>query len=67
MNKYVLKSKTVVGILVIIAPTLATLFGFTLTADNSAMISNSADSIIQLLGAALGIYGRVKAKGGIYV
>ena len=67
MNKFVLKSKTILGILIMVAPVLAKEFGFTLTADGTAMITQSADSIIQLLGAVLGVYGRIKAKGGVYV
>lgn len=67
MNKYFLKSKTILGALVTLAPTIATMSGFTLSGDDTAMISTTVDSIIQIAGAALVVYGRVKAKGAVYV
>ncbi|MDC0600101.1 hypothetical protein OAO65_02205 [Flavobacteriales bacterium] len=67
MNKFFLKSKTIMGALVTLAPTIAVLFGYTLTEDDSAMITQTADAIIQLIGAALVVYGRVTAKEKLYV
>lgn len=67
MNKFILKSKTILGAIVTLAPTIATLCGYTLTEDDSAMISQTADSVIQLLGFTLVVYGRIKAEGKVYV
>jgi uncharacterized membrane protein len=67
MNKFFLKSKTIIGALVTMAPTIATLFGFTFTENDSVMISQVADGIIQILGAALVVYGRLNAKEKLYV
>lgn len=67
MNKFFLKSKTIIGALVTLAPTLATVFGITFTEDDSAMISQMADGIIQILGTTLVIWGRVTAKDKLYV
>ena len=63
MNKFILKSKTVIGALVAAAPSIAVLFGITLTEDDSAMITTTADAVIQLMGAAFAVYGRIVTKG----
>ena len=67
MNKFFLKSKTIMGALVTLAPTIAVLFGYTMTEDDSAMITETGDAIIQLIGAALVVYGRVTAEEKLYV
>jgi len=67
VNKFFLKSKTIIGALVTLAPTVAVLFGYTMTEDDSVMITETADAIIQLIGAALVVYGRVKAEEKLYV
>ena len=67
MNKFFLKSKTILGALVTLAPTIATLFGFTFSEDETVMISQAADGIIQIIGAALVVYGRLNVKDKLYV
>ena len=66
-SKFILKSKTIIGALVAAAPALAVMFGWTFTEDDSALVSNAADAMIQVLGAAYAIYGRIVAEGKINV
>lgn len=66
-SKFILKSKTVVGSLVAAMPALAVMFGWTFTEDDSALVSNAADALIQVLGAAYAVYGRIVAKDDIHV
>lgn len=57
--KFWLKSKTILGILISVLPTLLPMIGMG-TAD-SMLISEQLDILIQASGALLAIYGRVKA------
>lgn len=66
-SKFILKSKTIIGSLVAAVPALAVVFGWTFTEDDSALVSNAADAMIQVLGAAYAIYGRIVAEGKINV
>lgn len=63
MNKFILKSKTVIGAIIGAAPSLAVVTGITLTDDDTAMITTTVDAIIQLFGFAYAIYGRIVTKG----
>lgn len=65
MNKFFLKSKTIIGLIVALIPQVAIITGFTLTPDDSAMITQASDTIIQLIGFSLSVYGRVVAKDKI--
>lgn len=67
MSKFVLKSKTILGVLLSILPQLAVTFGFTFTENDAVMLSESTDSLIQIMGAALAIYGRFKVEGKVHV
>lgn len=62
-DKFLLKSKTIIGSLVAAAPAVAVMLGINLTDDDSALISNAADALIQLLGAGYAIYGRIVTNG----
>ena len=66
-NKFILKSKTILGLLVTAAPMIAMLFGWTMTEDDSAMITQTADSIIQTMGLVFAAYGRIVSKEKLYV
>ena len=62
-DKFILKSKTVVGALVAAAPAIAVMFGVTFTEDDRALVSDAADAVIQLLGAGYAIFGRIVTDG----
>lgn len=66
-DKFILKSKTIIGALIAMAPAIAVLFGVTFTEDDSALVSNAGDALIQVLGAAYAIYGRIVAEGNVRV
>lgn len=66
-SKFILKSKTIIGALVAAAPALAVIFGVTFTEDDSALVSNAADALIQVIGAAYAIYGRIVAEESVRV
>lgn len=67
MNKFVLKSKTIIGALIALLPAISVLTGITFTEDDTVMINQMADAIIQVIGGAFAIYGRFKAEGKVYV
>jgi hypothetical protein len=67
MNKFILKSKTVIGALIALLPAISVLTGVTFTEDDTVMINQTADAIIQVMGGAFAIYGRVVSKGKVYV
>jgi len=55
MNKFILKSKTIWGIVVMLVSVL-------LPAVSAAQLGELAAGVVQAVGAALAIYGRVKAE-----
>lgn len=63
MNKFILKSKTIIGLLVSAIPTLAVLFGINISEDDTVMIAQTADSVIQLMGLVYAAYGRFVTTG----
>jgi hypothetical protein len=65
MDKFILKSKTVIGAIVMLLPVLAQLFGFAFSAEDGALITNGWDQVIQAIGAVLVIFGRFTAKSGL--
>ena len=65
MDKFILKSKTVVGAIVMLLPVLAQLFGFSFSADDSAMITEGWDQVVSAIGAVMVVIGRFTAKSNI--
>ncbi len=63
MDKFFLKSKTIIGIVVSILPTLLPELGVSFTAEDGALINQSVDSVIQGAGAVLAVWGRFMAGG----
>lgn len=53
--------KTYVGIVIALAPTVAHLFGYTLTPSFTEQFPETVDTIVQLLGLAFATYGRLVA------
>lgn len=62
-NKFFLKSKTIIGVLLSIAPTLLPALGLSFSVEDGQMISAGVDAIIQAVGAVLAVYGRFAAGG----
>jgi len=58
MNKIFLKSKTIWGVVIAVVPILV-------PALSVVELNNLATAFMSLAGAALAVYGRVKADGGI--
>jgi len=54
--------KTYLGILITVLPTVAGLFGFTLSPLFGEQLTGLLAEIIPILGAALAVYGRAKAQ-----
>jgi uncharacterized membrane protein (DUF441 family) len=57
------KSKTILGIVLTALISLLPQFGISFTADDSAMITGAWDAVIQALTLGFAFYGRVVAKG----
>lgn len=63
MNKFFLKSKTIIGAIVSILPVLLPQIGISFSPEDGAMINDTVDKIIHAAGAVLAIYGRFDAGG----
>jgi len=65
MDKFFLKSKTIIGVIVTVLPTLLPALGVSFSAEDAQLISSTGDAIIQAVGALLAVYGRFVAKDDI--
>jgi len=65
MEKFFLKSKTILGVIVTMLPTLLPALGISFGAEDAQLISNTGDALIQVGGAMLAVYGRFVAKHDI--
>lgn len=66
MNKFFLKSKTVWGVILMLLPVLPAIgaaVGFTVGTEDTALITEAGDALLQSIGAVLTLYGRHKAGG----
>lgn len=61
--KWFLKSKTILGLVVSILPTLLPAVGVSMQEGDTALISNTYDAIIQLAGVIIAVYGRFATAG----
>ncbi|KKM75467.1 hypothetical protein LCGC14_1389890 [marine sediment metagenome] len=66
-NKWFVKSKTILGIILSVLPTILPAFGVSFGADDAQLINGFVDASIQLVGAALAIYGRWVATQSVSV
>ena len=64
-EKFFLKSKTIIGVIVSVLPALLPAVGVTFSAEDGAFVSANIDAIIQGAGALLAMYGRFVAKGAV--
>lgn len=55
--------KTLLGIALTLAPMVATMFGYDTSPDFQGDASELSAALVVLIGSAIAIYGRVKAKG----
>lgn len=53
--------RTYVGILIAVAPTIANIFGYEVTTAFGEQFPVAVDSVMQLIGSAIAVYGRLKA------
>lgn len=57
MNGY----RTYIGLIVALVPTVAHMFGYTVTPEFTEQFPDLADQLVQLVGLAFAFYGRAKA------
>ncbi len=67
MKKFFLKSKTILGVLIMVTTNLGPLVGLSFGADDAAMVTADIDAILTALGGLLATYGRVKAKSSLSI
>ena len=69
-TKHFLTSKTVLGVAVLLLPTLKSLFGIEITATELTGLFTNIDLIVNTclsaVGGILAVYGRIQANGGIH-
>lgn len=65
--KTILQSKTIWGLLIAAAPTVAQLFGYQLGANFATEAAATVDQVVQLAGLAFATYGRLKANTALVV
>ena len=58
--KFFLKSKTVIGAIIAVLPTLGPLLGFGI--DDQVLVNEAWDALQTIAGAVLSVYGRFKAE-----
>ena len=63
--KSFIKSKTIWGAVIAVAPPVANLLGYTITGADVAQVTTSIDAIVTGAGALLAVYGRVTATKAI--
>lgn len=61
-QKFILKSKTVWGVIIMAAPQLAPLAGIAFGMQDAAELNETVTGIATGVGALLALYGRVKAQ-----
>lgn len=64
-DKFFLKSKTIIGVIVSILPALLPELGISFSVEDGQLINNSVDAVIQGIGAVLAVYGRFVAADGV--
>lgn len=64
-DKFLAKSKTVQGIVVMLIPAVMTLLDLNWTDDDTAQLNDTINAALAAVGGAWALYGRKKARGGI--
>jgi len=65
MEKFFLKSKTILGVILAALPTILPIVGVSWGANDGQLVSDGWDAAIQLAGAITAIIGRFKASDKI--
>ncbi len=65
MDKFFLKSKTIIGVLMMLITNLGPFIGISFGAEDAAMVSANIDAIITAVGALLATWGRATANTSI--
>jgi len=65
LEKFFLKSKTIVGVLATFLVGVLPMVGITFGMEDGALITQLWDSVIQTATLGLAAYGRIKAQGSI--
>jgi len=60
--KFFLKSKTIIGVIVGILPSILPQLGVSFSVEDGQLINDFVDLTIEVVGAALAIYGRFVAE-----
>ena len=63
--KSFLRSKTIWGAMIAVAPPVANLLGYSVTGADVAQVSGSIDSIVTAVGCLWAVFGRVTATKAI--
>ena len=61
-QKFIAKSKTVQGLVVMALPMLASLIGFQWAGEDNESVNQTIDAALTFVGLAWGLYGRLTAK-----
>jgi hypothetical protein len=67
VSKSVFKSLTLQGAVVSLLPLIFSLLGFGLGADGAGLITDFIDPMVQMVGAAMVIYGRIRANQELHL
>ena len=66
-DKFIVKSKTIQGLVIMALPMLAGLIGFEWAGEDNAAVNLTIDAGITFIGFAWGLIGRLTAKADIKV
>jgi hypothetical protein len=66
-EKFILKSKTVQGLIVMALPMLASLIGFEWTGEDNGAVNQTIDAMLTFIGLAWGLIGRFTAATNISI
>ena len=66
-DKFILKSKTIWGLLIASAPQLALLLGYDFTPADASELNTRVESLVTSSGLLLAFFGRIRAKQGLRV
>ena len=66
-EKFILKSKTCQGLVVMALPMLASLIGFQWAGEDNESVNQTIDAALTFVGLAWGLYGRLTAKAVVTV
>ena len=66
-EKFILKSKTIWGVIIMALPTLFEAFGVPVPDGVSEQVNDAVVHLIEFVGASLAVYGRISAEQPVRV